>query len=55
MGRAAASDLEVNALGVVLGAVLLSGGVQGDDLVAEHEGASGDVGGDGDLPGVVVG
>lgn len=54
VGGARASDLDVDALGVVLGAVLLAGGVQGDDLVAEHVVTGGEGLGDGEGPGVVV-
>lgn len=52
---AAARDLDVDALGVVLGAVLVVGRVQGNDLVAQDVVAGGDAAGDGDGPAVVVG
>lgn len=39
---ALARDLEIDAVGVVLGSVGLVGTVQGDDFVAEHVGASDD-------------
>jgi len=51
---AGTSNLQVNALGVVLGAVLLAGGVEGDDLVAENVVAGSDRAGDSDRPGQVV-
>jgi hypothetical protein len=54
-GRAAASDLEVDALGVGLGAVGVTSGVEGEDLVAENVVAGGEAGGDLDGPGVAVG
>lgn len=49
------SDLEVEALGVVLGTVLLATGVEGDDLVSENVEAGLDVLGDLDHPAVAVG
>lgn len=52
---AGASHLDVDALGVVLGAVLLARRVQGDDLVAENVLAWGNGLGDLDGPGEVVG
>lgn len=55
VGGARASDLNVDTLGVGLGAVLLAGGVEGDDLVAEDVVASGERLGDGEGPRVVVG
>lgn len=51
---AGASDLEVEAHGVVLGAVRVLGRVQRDDLVAEHVVARLEGGGDGDVVGEVV-
>lgn len=54
-GRAGASDLEVDALGVGLGAVGLSGGVEGEDLVAENVVTRGETLGDGDRPSEAVG
>ena len=54
-GAPAARHLKVEALRVVLRAVLLAGAVQGDDLVAEDVEAGGDAGRDLDEPGVVVG
>jgi len=51
----ATSNLDVDALRVVLSAVLALGGVQGDDFVAEDEVAGLEVGGDSHGPGVVVG
>ena len=51
---AGARDLEVEALGVVLRAVGLLGGVQGDDLVAQDVVARRDVGGDLDHPAEAV-
>jgi hypothetical protein len=53
-GRAAASDLEVDALGIGLGAVGVASRVQGEDLVAEDVVAGGQVAGDVDGPGVAV-
>ena len=55
VGGAGASDLNVDTLGVGLGAVLLAGGVEGDDLVAEDVVASGQRLGDGEGPRVVIG
>ena len=55
VGGARASDLNVDTLGVGLGAVLLAGGVEGDDLVAEDVVASGQRLGDGEGPRVVIG
>lgn len=52
--RAGASDLEVEALGVGLGTVLLASGVESDDLVTENVGAGGNVLGDLDQPAVAV-
>jgi len=52
---ARASDLDVDALGVVLSTIGGAGGVESDDLVTEDEVTRGDVLGDGDGPGVVVG
>lgn len=49
-GGTAASDLEVDALGVELGAVGLASAVEGNDLVTENVVAGGDVAGDGDIP-----
>lgn len=54
-GRAAASDLEVDALGVGLGAVGVASGVKGDDLVTEDVAARGEVGGNGEVPREAVG
>lgn len=51
----AASDLDVDALGVGLGAVGLASGVKADDLVAEDVVAGSEAGGDLDGPGVAVG
>lgn len=51
---AGAGDLEVEALGVVLGAVGLVGGMECDDLVAEDVEAGGDVLGNLDEPAVAV-
>ncbi|GJC98596.1 hypothetical protein ColKHC_07422 [Colletotrichum higginsianum] len=53
--RAGAGNLDVEALGVVLGAVLLAGGVESNDLVAPDVLAGLQGGGDGDLPGEVLG
>ena len=50
-----AGDLDVEALGVVLGAVLGAGAVQGDGLVAEDVVSGGEAGRHGHGPGVVVG
>jgi hypothetical protein len=55
VGGARAGDLNVDALGVGLGAVLLAGGVEGDDLVAEDVVAGGERLGDGEGPLVAVG
>lgn len=52
---ARAGDLDIEALGVVLGAVLRASTVHGDDLVAEDVVAGGKGLGDGGGPGVVVG
>lgn len=49
------SDLEVEALGVVLGTVLLASGVESNDLVAEDVRTGLEAGRDGDLPGVASG
>ena len=54
LSSALARDLEIDAVGVVLGAVGLVCTVQSDDFVAEDVGASDDGRGDGDGPGVVV-
>ena len=54
-GAAAASDLEVDALGVSLGTVGLSTGVESEDLVAEDVVAGGEAGGDLNSPGEAVG
>jgi hypothetical protein len=51
---AGTGDLQVNALRVVLGAVLLVGGVKSDDLVAENVVTRSDGAGDSDGPGQVV-
>jgi hypothetical protein len=51
---AGTGDLQVDALGVVLGAVLLVGGVKSDDLVAENVVTRSDGAGDRDGPGQVV-
>lgn len=50
-----AGDLNVEALGVVLGTVLGASTVHGNNLVAEDVVAGGEGGGDGSGPGVVVG
>ena len=55
VGGAGARDLDVDALGVGLGAVLLPGRVQGDDLVAQDVVARGERLGDVDGPLVAVG
>lgn len=55
LDRAAARDLDVDALGVVLGAVFVARRVQGDDLVAQHVVARLEGAGDGHGPAVVVG
>jgi len=55
VGGARAGDLDVDTLGVGLGAVLLAGGVEGDDLVTEDVVASGERVGDGEGPRVVIG
>ena len=55
VGGARASDLNVDTLGVGLGAVLLGSGVEGDDLVAEDVVACGERLGDGEGPLVAVG
>ena len=55
VGGAGASDLNVDTLGVGLGAVLLAGGVESDDLVAEDVVARGERLGDADGPLVAVG
>ncbi|KAI6754104.1 hypothetical protein HG530_013280 [Fusarium avenaceum] len=49
------SDLEVEALGVVLGTVLLASSVESNDLVTEDVRTGLEAGGDGDLPGVASG
>jgi hypothetical protein len=49
------SDLEVEALGVVLGTVLLASGVESNDLVTEDVRTGLEAGRDGDLPGVASG
>jgi hypothetical protein len=49
------SNLEVEALRVVLGTVLLSSGVESNDLVTEDIRTGLEAGGDGDLPGVASG
>lgn len=51
---AGARDLEVDALGVVLGAILLGSRVQGDDLVTENILAGSNAVWNSDGPGVVV-
>jgi hypothetical protein len=51
---AATSDLEVDALGVGLGTVVLASGVKTDDLVSEDVVTGLEVLGDGELPGVTV-
>lgn len=53
-GRAGASDLKVDALGVELGTVGLASGVEGDDLVTENVVARGEALGDGDGPSVAL-
>ena len=53
-GSSGTGDLDVDALGVVLGAVLLAGRVETDDLVAQDVVAVGDGLGDGGRPAVVV-
>ena len=55
VGGARAGDLNVDALGVGLGAVLLAGGVESDDLVAEDVVARSERLGDGEGPLVAVG
>lgn len=55
LSRSAASDRKVYALGVVLSAVFRSRSVQRNDLVADDIVASGQVGRDGDGPGIVRG
>lgn len=55
VGGARAGDLNVDALGVGLGAVLLAGGVESDDLVAEDVVAGCERLGDGEGPLVAVG
>lgn len=55
VGGAGAGDLNVDALGVGLGAVLLAGGVEGDDLVAEDVVAGCERLRDGEGPLVAVG
>jgi hypothetical protein len=54
LGGTATSNLDVDALGVVLGTVGVLGGVKGDDLVAENVLAGSDVFGDSDGPSEVV-
>ena len=54
ISSALARDLEIDAVGVVLGSIGLVCTVQGDDFVAQHVGASDYGGRDGDGPGVVV-
>jgi hypothetical protein len=54
LGFSGAGDLDVQALGVALGAVGGTSGVQSNDLVAEDVFARSEVGGDGDRPGVVL-
>jgi hypothetical protein len=51
---AATSDLEVDALGVGLGTVVLASGVKTNDLVSENVVTGLEVLGDGELPGVTV-
>lgn len=55
LGAAATSDLNVDALGVVLGTIEVAGGVKTDDLVAEDVVSAGNGSRDGDDGGVVVG
>lgn len=55
VGGTRAGDLNVDALRVALGAILLGGGVEGDDLVAKDVVARGERLGDGDSPLVAVG
>ena len=55
VGGARSGDLNVDTLGVGLGAVLLASGVEGDDLVAEDVVARGERLGDGEGPLVAVG
>jgi hypothetical protein len=54
-GAATAGDLNVDALGVELGAVGVVGRVEGDDLVAENVLARGDGAGNLNVPRVAVG
>lgn len=49
-----ASDLQVEALGVVLGTVRAAGGVQGNDLVTDNVVAGLECRGDGNVPGEAV-
>lgn len=51
---AGASDLQIEALGVVLSTVLVSGAVKSNDLVTENVVTSRERRGDGDVPGEVV-
>jgi len=55
LSGATASNLDVDALGVVLGTVGVLGRVKGDDLVTKDVLAGGDVLGNSDGPGEVVG
>lgn len=55
VGGSRAGDLNVDALGVGLGAVLLASGVEGNDLVTENVVAWGEGLGDADGPLVTVG
>lgn len=54
LGASGSCDLQVDALWVVLGSVLVAGGVQADDLVAEDVIAAGQAAWDGGSPRDVV-